>query len=68
MIHTLGSASGFDPTVVTALIAAALAVVVLKVIAAEIDYARRWHALREEARQLRQKQVERLRRLQPSRR
>lgn len=68
MRSMIGSAIGLDPTIATAAIAAGLALVVLKVIAAEIDYARRWHALSEQVKALRELQLERLRRLQPRRR
>ena len=52
----------------TAIIAAGVVLVALKIMAGELDYARRWHALQQEVRVLRAKQAERLRMLQSKRR
>jgi hypothetical protein len=68
MSQVVGSSLGFEPAIFTAIIAAVMALLVLKAIAAEIDYARRWHALSEQVKALRELQLERLRRLQPKRR
>ena len=58
-------AADMSPALITALIAAAFVLLALKSVAAEMEYSRRWHALREEARTLRERQMERLRNLRP---
>lgn len=52
----------------TAIIAAGVVLVALKVMTAELDFARRWHTLQQEVRVLRAKQAERLRMMQAKRR
>lgn len=51
----------------TALLAAGFVLFALKTLGAELDYAQRWKALREEADQVRERQTERLRNLRPRR-
>ena len=57
-----------EPLILTILVGGALVLAALRMLAADIDYARRWHALRDEANTLRQRQLERLRSLRPKRR
>jgi hypothetical protein len=66
----LASAAGLaiEPIIFTAIIGGALVLAALRMLAADIDYARRWYALRDEAHVLREKQLERLRSLRPRRR
>ncbi len=52
---------------ITALIAGAAALIALKLIGSEIEYARRVHRLQNEVRLLREQQIERLRNLRPRR-
>ncbi len=63
-----GSAIGIEPVVLTAIIGAGFVLVALKLIAADIDYARRSHALWVQAQALRERHAERLRSLRPKRR
>ena len=61
-------ARGMVVLMVTGLVAAAFVLMALGVVASDIDYSQRCHTLREEARVLRDKQLERLRNLRPQRR
>jgi len=56
-----------DPVIFTSLVAAGFVLFALRAMATEIDYARRCAALSEEARRLRERQLERLRNLRPRR-
>jgi hypothetical protein len=62
------TALAIEPIIFTAIIGGALVLAALRMLAADIDYARRWYALRDEAHVLRERQLERLRSLRPKRR